>query len=92
MAKKSIYLVSYVCFDGSDDNLFTELSRPIPTKKEALKVFRQECKTARADAREEDWPRKDWKNISENLYDDVYYVSRTDETYYTKVELIKREI
>ena len=90
--KKSIYLVSYVCFDGYDDNLCTDLSQPYTTKKEAMKAFRRDCRTARADAREEDWPREDWKSIDENRYDDVYYVSRTNETYYTKVELLKREI
>lgn len=92
MARKNIYLVQYVSFDGSDDNLYTSLSQPYATKKEAMKAFRKECRTARGDAREEDWPREDWKDINENRYDDVYYVSRTDETYYTKVELLKREI
>lgn len=92
MAKKNIYLVSYVCFDGIDDDLYTWLSKPYRTKKEAMKVFRQSCRSALANAREEDWPREEWKNVHQNRYDDVYYLSRTNETYYTKVSLIKREL
>ena len=90
--KKNIYLISYVCFDGYDDNLFTSLSQPYTTKKEAMKAFRQECRTALADARCEEYERDEWKSVDVNRYDDVCYISRTNETYYTKVELLKREL
>lgn len=90
--KKNIYLVSYVCYDGYDNNLYTCLSQPYATKKEAMKAFRQECRRALADARCEEYDREDWKGVDVDRYDDVYYVSRINETYYTLVELLKREV
>ncbi len=50
---KKIYIVSYVSYDGYDNNLYTE-TKTFADRKEAEAFWYQSCKRARADARCED--------------------------------------
>jgi hypothetical protein len=92
--KTKLYIVSYVSFDGYDDNLYTEV-KTFTDRDKAEAFYRQSVDTARADARrEEDSDDEDnWTPISENESDGEYNVSRdNDERYFTRVELIEQEI
>lgn len=92
--KTKLYIVSYVSFDGYDDNLYTEV-KTFTDRDKAEAFYRQSVDTARADARREEdgYDEDDWTPISENESDGEYNVSRdNDERYFTRVELTEQEI
>lgn len=93
MSKRTIYLVTYVTFDGYDYNLYSHIET-FADEQQARQQFERDCTTALADARNEDGceSEDEWYSVEENKYDDTYYVSRSNYCYYTEVKLIRKEI
>ena len=91
--KKKIYIVSYVNFDGYDDNLYSDI-QTFTDKELAKSVFEQECSSALADAHAEDTceNEEEWYSVDEERYDTSYKVGRSHSSYYTEVKLLEHEI
>ena len=92
--KTTIYIVSYVNFDGYDDNLY-HTEAVFTNNQKARKVFKQECAIALSYAKFEDGSddNEGVYTVNEEQTDaDEYKVSRTEGTYYTEVKLKKMDI
>ena len=91
--KTKIYIVTYVNFDGLDDNLYSNAG-VFTDETEARKAFDRECQTALAYAKFEDGcsDHEGTYEVNEEKNDIEYSVSRSGSTYYTTVKLATQEI
>lgn len=89
----AVWIVSYVNFDGYDNNLYTK-TNVFADEAKARKQFADDCRTALADARAEDVceSEDEWYAVEEDEGFDSYRVSRVSSCYYSQVQLIKKKL